>query len=118
MLQEAYRENSLSRAHVFEWHKRFSEGREDVEGDEQSGYLVMMKTDENVDKVRTLVRRDGHLGHYNDSGGNEYVQRNGKTNFNNKFEHEKVCAKMVLENLPVLARMSTNAQTFSILTRP
>jgi len=63
-----------------------------VEGDEQSGYLVMMKTDENVDKVRTLVRRDGHLGHYNDSGGNEYVQRNGKTNFNNKFEHEKsVC---------------------------
>jgi hypothetical protein len=27
---EGYAENSLSRAHVFEWHKKFSEGTEDV----------------------------------------------------------------------------------------
>jgi hypothetical protein len=28
---------------VFEWHNRFSEGREDVEDDEWSGHPVMMK---------------------------------------------------------------------------
>jgi hypothetical protein len=30
---EAYGQNTLSRAVVFEWHKRFSEGREDMEDD-------------------------------------------------------------------------------------
>jgi len=33
LLHEAYGENTLPRAHVFEWHKRFSEGRVDVEDD-------------------------------------------------------------------------------------
>jgi hypothetical protein len=41
---------------VFEWHKKCSEGRQDV-GDEQPGRQVTMKTDENVEKVRTLVRK-------------------------------------------------------------
>jgi hypothetical protein len=36
---------------------RFSEGREDVE-DEQPDCLVTMKTFENVEKVRSLVRTD------------------------------------------------------------
>jgi hypothetical protein len=35
---------------VFEWHKRFSEAREDVEDDEQPGHPVTMKTDENHGK--------------------------------------------------------------------
>jgi hypothetical protein len=51
----------LTRACVFEWHQRFSGGREDVE-DEQLDCLVMMKTDKNVEKVRTLIRIDHHLG--------------------------------------------------------
>jgi hypothetical protein len=29
---------------VFEWHKRFLEGREDVEDDKQPGLPVMIKT--------------------------------------------------------------------------
>jgi hypothetical protein len=33
LLCETYGDNTLSRAFVFEWHKRFSEGREDVEDD-------------------------------------------------------------------------------------
>jgi hypothetical protein len=33
---EAYGENTLSRAHVFEWHKRFSEGREAMEYDKMT----------------------------------------------------------------------------------
>jgi hypothetical protein len=33
LLHEAYGKNILSRAHVLEWHKKFSEGREDVEDD-------------------------------------------------------------------------------------
>jgi hypothetical protein len=43
LLHEVYGGNTLSRAHVFEWHKRFSEGREDVEANEQPGCPVKMK---------------------------------------------------------------------------
>jgi hypothetical protein len=34
LLREVYREDALSRARVFEWHRRFLGGREDVEDDE------------------------------------------------------------------------------------
>jgi len=53
LLCEVYGENTLSRAYVFEWHKRFSEARENVEYDEWPGHSIAVKTDENVEKVRT-----------------------------------------------------------------
>jgi len=49
LLHEANGENTLSRASVSEWHKRFTEVREDVGDDERHGRPVTMKTDENVE---------------------------------------------------------------------
>ena len=37
MLQEAYRDQAISRARVFEWHWRFREDEEDVEDKPRSG---------------------------------------------------------------------------------
>ena len=37
MLQTAFRPSCMNRASVFEWHKRFKEGRESVRGDERCG---------------------------------------------------------------------------------
>ena len=48
MLQEAYRDQAMSRACVFEWHQRFREGEEDVEDKPRSGRPSSSKTDENV----------------------------------------------------------------------
>jgi len=31
---DAHCEHTISKAHVFEWHKRFSEGKVDVEGNQ------------------------------------------------------------------------------------
>jgi hypothetical protein len=45
LLCEVYGEDTLSRARVFEWHRRFLGGREDVEDDKRSGRPVTMKTD-------------------------------------------------------------------------
>jgi hypothetical protein len=36
LLTEAYGEDCMSRAQIFEWHKRFSEGRESVKYDDRS----------------------------------------------------------------------------------
>ena len=33
LLKDVYGNNLMSRSRVFEWHKRFSEGREEVEDD-------------------------------------------------------------------------------------
>ena len=37
MLQTAFRPSYMNRASVFEWHKRFNEGRESVRDDERCG---------------------------------------------------------------------------------
>ena len=51
----------MSRTRVFEWHKQFVEGREDVEDDPKSGRHYTSTTDANFEKVRQLVRSDRHL---------------------------------------------------------
>jgi transposase len=56
ILTEAYGADCMSRARVFEWHKRFSEGREDVKGDERPGRPCTSKTNENVEKIEKIVR--------------------------------------------------------------
>jgi hypothetical protein len=84
LLWRAYGENTLSRPRMFEWHKRFSEGREDVLDDKQPGHPILMKTDENVEKVRTLVRTDHH------SGIRMMVKEFNMDNETDNF-HKKVC---------------------------
>ena len=37
MLQTAFRPSCMNQASVFEWHKRFKEGRESVRDDERCG---------------------------------------------------------------------------------
>ena len=37
MLQTAFRQSCMNRASVFEWHKRFKEGRESLRDDERCG---------------------------------------------------------------------------------
>jgi transposase len=48
----------MKKSSVFEWQRRFKEGREDVQDDPRSGQPKTHKTDANVDRVRTLVRSD------------------------------------------------------------
>ncbi|XP_062950117.1 protein GVQW3 isoform X2 [Cynocephalus volans] len=55
LLKEAYGDEVMSRARVFDWHKRFKEGREDVRDDARSGRPVTHRTDENIRKVKDLV---------------------------------------------------------------
>ena len=51
----------MSRTRIFEWHKRFREGREDVEDDPKSGRPTTSRTNENVERVREKVRSERRL---------------------------------------------------------
>jgi hypothetical protein len=50
--------DAMKKSNGFEKHKRFKDGRGDVEDDERSGRPRYHGTDENVEKVRNLVHSD------------------------------------------------------------
>ena len=61
MLTKAYGESAMSKTRVYEWYKRFQDGREDVEDDERSGRPSTSTTDENVEKVKEMVMNDRRI---------------------------------------------------------
>ena len=75
MLQTAFRPSCMNRASVFEWHKRFKEGRESVSDDERCGRSNKVNTPELIGqrvkfRVRvTMLRFNGSSGRYSLGGG-------------------------------------------------
>ena len=61
ILSEVYGQETMSRSRVFEWHKRFKEGREEVEDDARSGRPSSSRTEDNVERVRQKVREDRRM---------------------------------------------------------
>ena len=60
MFQAAFRPSCMNRASVFEWHKRFKEGRESVRDDERCGRSTEVNTPELISqrvKVRVTMLR-------------------------------------------------------------
>ena len=56
MLQTAFEASCMNRASVFEWHKRFKEGRESVRNDERCGRSKEVRKPELIgDRVRVRV---------------------------------------------------------------
>lgn len=61
MLTKAYGESAMSKARIYEWYKRFKEGRENVKDDERPGRPSTSTTDENVKKVQEMVMNDRRI---------------------------------------------------------
>ena len=60
MLQTAFRPSCMNQASVFEWHKRFKEGRESVREDERCGRSKEVNTPELIGqkvRVRAIMLR-------------------------------------------------------------
>ena len=57
MLQTAFRASCMNRASVFEWHKRFKEGRKSVKDDERCGRSRQVNTPQLIgQRVRVRLR--------------------------------------------------------------
>ena len=83
----------MSRA--LEWHKRFKEGREEVEDDQRSGRPSTSGTADNIEHVKQMVRADRRLTVRMIT---EEVSINKDTVWSiitENLEMHKVCAKMV-----------------------
>ena len=59
--RKAYGESAMSKTVVYEWYKRFQDGREDVEDDERPGRPSTLTTDENMGKVKEMVMNDRRI---------------------------------------------------------
>ncbi|KAG5331640.1 SETMR methyltransferase, partial [Acromyrmex charruanus] len=57
-MQQVYGSQCLGRTAVFEWHKRFLEGRETFEDDKKSGQPILIRTPKIIEKVRDFVAND------------------------------------------------------------
>ena len=62
MLQKYFGESTLSRTQVFEWHKAFGEGREDVENLPHASRPSTSVNDDNIEKVKKIVLENRHVG--------------------------------------------------------
>lgn len=51
LLTEVYGEVTISYIQVFEWHKRFNKGLEEVDDNEHLGCPSTSKTEKNIEKV-------------------------------------------------------------------
>jgi len=58
MIQQAFGNQSLSRAQVFQWHALFKTGRTSVDDDEHTGRPRSCTTPETVARIKELVRHD------------------------------------------------------------
>jgi transposase len=58
ILQTAYGDEAVSRNSVFEWFKRFKDGREDLQDDPRSGRPSTSRNADTIANVREMVTRD------------------------------------------------------------
>ena len=58
MLQTAFRPSCMNQASVFEWHKRFKEGREPMRDDERCGRSKEVRTPELIGQIKNFRDKD------------------------------------------------------------
>jgi len=116
-LQRAYGEHFLSRAQVFRWNKPFLEGREQVEDEPRAGRTSVSKTDDNVERVRSLVRSDRRLTLRKISSELNLNRFTVPQILTQDLDMRKVCAKMVPKNLTTEQKANRRGVCLDLLDR-
>ena len=58
MLQTDFGASCMNRASIFEWHKRFKEGRESVRDNERCGWCKEVRTPELIGQIKNFMDKD------------------------------------------------------------
>ena len=95
MLQTAYRPSCMGQSSVFEWHKRFKQGRKSVRDDERCGRSREVRTPEFLGKICNFMDEDHRVSietistKFNVSVGTVH------TIIHEQLKMQKICAKFV-----------------------
>ena len=95
MLQTVYGPSCMNRSSVFQWHKRFKEGRESVMDDERCGRSREVRTLEMIGQINDFMNWDRRVSietlstHFNVSVGAVH------TIIRKELKMQKICAKLV-----------------------
>ena len=95
MLQTAFQPFCMNGASVFEWHKRFKEGRESVRDDERCERSKEVKTPELIGQIKNFMDKDHRVSietisaHFDVSVGTVH------TIIREELKMQKICAKFV-----------------------
>ena len=85
----------MKKAAVYKWVKRFSEGRESVTDEERSGRPTTNRTEENIAKVRQILRENRRLTVRSIAEQVDIDRETVRNILTEDLDMRKVCAKMV-----------------------
>ena len=95
MLQTDFRRSCMNRALVFEWHKRFKEGREYVRDDEMCGRSKEVNTPELIGQIKNFMDKDSHVSIETRSAQFHVSVATVRTIIREELKMQKICAKLV-----------------------
>ena len=95
MLQTAFRPSCMNRASVFEWQKRFKEGRESVKDDERCGRSKEVRTPELIGQINNFMDKDCRVSIETISAQFDVSVGTIYTIIREELKMRKICAKFV-----------------------
>lgn len=98
-LRNVYSKNSMSQPRVYEWFKRFRDGRKSTENDVRSGRPATAVTDENVAKVDKLIRDDRRLRTHDIMSELQIGSHAVDEIIHDRLGYSKVCARWIPHQL-------------------
>jgi len=99
MLVQVCGDNAMKKTAVYKWVKRFSEGRESVTDEARSGRPATSRTEENIAKVRQIVRENRRLTVRSITEQVNIDRETVRKIITEDLDIRKVCAKMVPKEL-------------------
>ena len=95
MLQTAFQPSCMNRASVFEWHKRFKEGRESVRDYERCGRSKEVRTPELIGQIKNFMDNDCCVSIETISAQFDVSVGTVHTIIHKELKMQKICAKFV-----------------------
>ena len=95
ILQTAFRPSCMNQASVFEWHKRFKEGRESVRDDERWERSKEVRTPELIGQIKNFMDKDCRMSIETISAQFDVSVGTVHTIIREKLKMQKICVKFV-----------------------
>ena len=95
MLQTDFGPSYMNRTSVFEWHKRFKEGRASVRDDERCGRSKEVRTPELIDQIKNFIDKDRCVSIETISAQFDDSVVTVHTIIREELKMQKICARFV-----------------------